>query len=260
MRRGALFGGKRHQISMMTRNQPRARDRIGAATGAVLVSGVLGYALIYGLVVPLPTAVTDALKVFSVAPPPPPPPEEKVRPRPSLSRKPEGAASPPNLKSKATEVVAPPPVVPIVVPPPVVVAEKAGVGAEATSGASNVRGPGTGSGGIGNGTGSGGNGDGDGGGGEETPPEWRSGRLRDSDYPRDAPETGISGIVWVRFTVEVSGRASHCRAFRSSGSRVLDNLTCRLIEQRFRYYPSLDAAGRPVESTLVESHDWSLDD
>ncbi|MES3042444.1 energy transducer TonB [Sphingomonas faeni] len=242
----------------MTRNQPGAIDRIGAATGAVLVSGLLGYALIYGLVVPLPAAVTDALKVFSVAPPPPPP-EEKVRPRPSPSRKPEGAASPPNLKSKATEVVAPPPVVPIVVPPPVVVAEKAGVGAEANSGASNVRGPGTGSGGIGNGTGSGGYGDGDGGGGEETPPEWRSGRLRDSDYPRDAPDTGISGIVWVRYTVEVSGRVSRCRATRSSGSRVLDNLTCRLIEQRFRYDPSLDAAGRPVESTIVEYHDWSMD-
>ncbi len=226
--------------------------------GAVLLPGVVGYALLNGLVVPLPAAVSDALKVFDAAPPPPPPPEEKVKPRPSASRKPEGAASPPNLKSKATEVVAPPPVVPVV-PPPVVVAEKAGVGAQATAGASDVRGPGTGSGGIGNGTGSGGYGDGDGGGGEETPPRWRKGRLKDSDYPREAAETGIRGRVSVRYLVQTDGRVSRCRVTRSSGSRELDDLTCRLIEERFRYDPSLDAAGRPVESTIVEDHEWSMD-
>ena len=245
---------------MMIRNQPRARDRIGAALGAVLLSGMLGYALLAGLVVPMPSAVSDALKVFGVAPPPPPPSVEKVRPRPSLSRKPEGAASPPNLTSKATEVVAPPPLVPIVVPPPVVVAEKAGVGAQATAGASHVRGPGTGSGGVGNGTGSGGYGDGDGGGGEETPPRWRKGRLKDLDYPRDAAETGIRGRVSVRYAVGTDGRVSRCRVTGSSGSRELDALTCRLIEERFRYDPSLDAAGRPVESTIVEDHEWTMGD
>ncbi|BCA61740.1 hypothetical protein HMP09_0974 [Sphingomonas sp. HMP9] len=244
----------------MTVTQPRTRDRIGAAVGAVLLPGVLGYALLNGLVVPMPAAVTDALKVFGVAPPPPPPPVEKVRPRPSPSRKPQGAASPPNLKSKATEVVAPPPVVPVMVPPPVVVAEKAGLGAQATAGASDVRGPGTGSGGIGNGTGSGGYGDGDGGGGEETPPRWRKGRLKDSDYPSDAPRTGIRGVVSVRYVVQVSGRVSDCRVTRSSGSGVLDSLTCRLIEQRLRYDPSLDAAGRPVESTIVQDHYWTIED
>ena len=228
--------------------------------GAVVVPGLLGYALIYGLAVPMPVAVGEALKVFGVAPPPPPPPPvEKVKPRPSPSRKPQGAASPPNLKSKATEVVAPPPVVPVP-PPPVIVAAKAGVGAQASAGAADVRRPGTGSGGQGNGTGSGGYGDGDGGGGEETPPRWRKGRLKDSDYPSDAPETGLRGIVSVRYVVEVSGRVSHCRVTRSSGSGVLDSLTCRLIEQRFRYDPSRDAAGRPVESTIVENHDWSMEE
>jgi len=249
-----------HQINRMTATQPRTRDRIGAAIGAVVLPGMLGYALLNGLVVPMPAAVGEALKVFGVAPPPPPPPVEKVKPRPSLSRRPEGAASPPNLKSKATELVAPPPVVPIVVPPPLVVAEKAGLGAQATAGASDVRGPGTGSGGIGNGTGSGGSGDGDGGGGEETPPRWRKGRLKDSDYPREAAETGIRGRVSVRYVVGIDGRVTRCRVTGSSGSRELDALTCRLIEQRFRYDPSLDAAGRPVESTIVEDHEWAMDD
>lgn len=240
--------------------EPPRKDKVAAAIGAVVLPGLLGYALIFGLAVPMPVAVGEALKVFGVAPPPPPPPVEKVRPRPSRSHKPQGAASPPNLRSKATEIVAPPPVVPIVVPPPVIVAAKAGVGAQATAGASDVRGPGTGSGGQGNGTGSGGYGDGDGGGGEETPPRWRKGHIKDSDWPSDAPERGIRGIVSVRYVVEISGRVTHCQVTRSSGSGVLDSLTCRLIEQRFRYDPSLDAGGRPVESTIVENHDWSMDD
>jgi protein TonB len=84
--------------------------------------------------------------------------------------------------------------------------------------------------------------------------------LKDSDYPDDGAETGIRGRVFVRYVVETDGRVSRCRVTRSSGSRELDALTCRLIEQRFRYDPSLDAAGRPVESTIVESHDWSMDD
>ena len=161
--------------------------------GAVLLPGVLGYALLNGLVVPMPAAVSDALKVFDAAPPPPPPPEEKVRPRPSPSRKPEGAASPPNLKSKATEVVAPPPVVPVVVPPPVVVAEKAGVGAQATAGASDVRGPGTGVAGSAMAPAAVGMAMATAAGGEETPPRWRRGRLKDSDYPREAAGDGDPG-------------------------------------------------------------------
>jgi len=84
--------------------------------------------------------------------------------------------------------------------------------------------------------------------------------MTNSDYPDDGAETGIRGRVFVRYVVETNGRVSGCRVTRSSGSRELDALTCRLIEQRFRYDPSLDAAGRPVESTIVESHDWSIDD
>jgi len=48
----------------------------------------------------------------------------------------------------------------------------------------------------------------------------------------------------VSFTVQVNGRATNCRISRSSGVPELDGLTCRLIEQRFRFRPGTDGFGR----------------
>jgi protein TonB len=98
-----------------------------------------------------------------------------------------------------------------------------------------------------------------GGGGEGTPPRWVKGRIRDSDYPRDSGDAGISGTVEVIFTVDTDGRAHDCRIRRSSGARDLDYTTCELIEERFRYRPATDESGRPVSSRLIETHEWVID-
>jgi protein TonB len=44
----------------------------------------------------------------------------------------------------------------------------------------------------------------------------------------------------------------------TSGLPELDQIACRLIEQRFRYKPARDRAGRPVRSTIVETHSWFI--
>ena len=195
----------------------------------------------------------DVLKTFDILPPPPP--IVTVRPKPAQSYRPEGAASPPNLRSKATPIVAPPPIMPVK-PPPIVAAKVAGTGFEATQGAAPVAGPGTGAGGIGSGTGSGGAGDGDGDG--ETGPVWRKGRLKDSDYPHGASAAGVEGTVGVRYLVGVDGRVSRCDVTRSSGNAELDATTCRLIRERFRFEPSRDREGRPVPAYIVEKHSWAM--
>lgn len=244
----------------MTAYRSSPRDRIGPAIAAIAVQALLGYALVVGLAVHFTQRPSDDLKLFGVTPEPPPPPPAKVIPDPVRNTRPEGEASPPNLRSKATEVTAPPPVIPIPLPPPVVAAPKPFTGSEATTGAAPVPGPGTGAGGIGNGTGSGGSGDGDGGGWQdETPPRRIKGRLKDSDYPDDLSDAGIGGTVGVRYTVEADGRVTDCEVTRSSGSARLDAHTCRLIEQRFHYRPALDARGRPVPSTIVENHSWQVE-
>lgn len=232
-------------------------DRIKAATAALLVQGLLGYALIAGLGVRMAKAAQDSLTLLRLAPEPHPPPAEKPIPPKVRSQKPEGAAAPPNIRSKATQIVAPPPVVPVP-PSPVIVAPIAALGDQATQGAAPVAGSGTGAGGVGNGTGSGGRGNGDGG-GAQTPPRWIKGNLKDSDYPRQAGDEGAQGRVWVRFTVEPDGRVDQCLIRRSSGNTELDATTCRLIEKRYRYRPALDTDGKPVRSFVVEEHEWDIE-
>ena len=234
-------------------------DRVKAALGTAALQLLFAYALLTGLAVEMPGGVGERLRVFAVAPPQPPPPAERVVPRRTASERPAGG-SPPNLRARPSEVVAPEPVVPLRLPPPVVAAPVPDFGGDRSAGDADVPGPGTGRGGEGSGTGTGrGDDDGDDAGGG-TPPRWLRGRIGDRDYPRWAWEAGIGGTVSVRYRVGTDGRVSDCLATRSSGSPELDALTCRLIEQRFRFAPSRDRTGRAVRSIIVEDHSWMVSD
>lgn len=234
-------------------------ERGRAAFVAAGLTAALGYALILGLTLGKGGTSSETLTTFEVLPDQPPPVREKRKPHRLSSTKPEGAASPPNIRSEPTDIVAPPPMVPLPVPNSVIVAPVAGVGSDPSMGSAEARGPGTGSGGVGDGRGSGDEGDGNGEGGVETPPRWIRGGLRDSDYPDGAAEAGISGTVGVRYLVWTDGRVRDCEIMRSSGSAELDATTCRLIEARFRFRPSRDALGRPVPATIVENHSWMVE-
>lgn len=261
----------------MPHHPTSTRERIGAAVPALAVHALVALLLMRGLGTPPTVAAPEPLRLFDLAPEPPAPlrePPEPPRPSPGETRserradpRPEGAASPPNLVSRATEIVAPEPIVALPVPPPIVSAPTAGHGLDPSSGNADVPGPGTGSGGVGQGTGSGARGGGAGGGGAGgagdgrgmTPPRRIRGRIRDSDYPPGLGEERIGGTVGVIYVVEPDGRATGCRITSSSGNGLLDETTCRLIEQRFRFDPSRDRAGRPVRSQIVENHEWVIE-
>jgi protein TonB len=83
-----------------------------------------------------------------------------------------------------------------------------------------------------------------------------AGEILPSDYPRDLRERGVGGRVGILFTVGVDGRVTSCRVTRSSGVPELDVLTCRLIQERFRYRPSTDRYGRPIPDEVEGEHDW----
>ena len=83
-----------------------------------------------------------------------------------------------------------------------------------------------------------------------------AGEIRPSDYPRDLRERGIGGRVEMVFTVGTNGRVTGCTVTRSSGVPELDALTCRLIQQRFRYRPSTDRYGRPIPDEVEGEHEW----
>lgn len=250
---------------MMLSLEPEQRDRLKSAAGVGLLHALIGYLLLTGLGFGPAAAVPDALKLFNVTEePPPPPPAKPARPdvekktRKAKPKNEEGAASPANLRNTPTEIVAPPPEIRLPVPPPIPAAPIAGQGTVTAAGAAAVPGPGTGSGGIGNGLGSGrfGNGTGGGGGGGMGRPVRQiAGRINDSDFPDDVSR---GGVVHLRFVVAPTGRVSDCAVTRSSGSRKLDGLTCRLIMTRFRYRPALNGEGRPIASTIVGEHVWDV--
>ncbi len=231
------------------------KDRIKAAIAALLVQSLIIYALIVGLGVPIVPVASETLTLIALLPDKPRPPFRKTIAPKARSRKPEAVAAPPNIRSTATQLVAPPPILPVT-PPLLIAATVAGTGSQSTQGAANIVGSGTGAGGDGNGTGGGGRGNGS---DNETPPRWLKGRLKDSDYPRNAGDTGAQGRVEVRFTVEINGRVDQCVIRRSSGNMDLDATTCRLIERRYRYRPARDAAGNTVRAFVIEEHNWAIE-
>lgn len=233
--------------------QISGRQRALSGGGTLIAVVAVGLGLASGLDLSVVRKASEA--IFAIAMPVPPVPEQVV-PSKVPSEKASGKASAANKQAKAAAIAAPPPRLPPVVPP-VAAAPRPGVGNDVSAGATPNPGPGSGAGGRGDGTGAGGTGNGSGGGG--TKAAWRSGTIRDRDYPRDASRAKAGGEVEVRFTIEASGRVSGCRVTRSSGDASLDQTTCALIEDRFRFRPATNASGEPVASQYGWRQSWWLE-
>ncbi|MFS0848233.1 energy transducer TonB [Novosphingobium panipatense] len=239
-----------------------ARDRVVSALASLLIVAGGVAALVAGLAAQMtPKERREALAAVLPLRNEPEEPRPKETPAKARSTAAKGRPSPPNLRNKATQIVAPPArVPPLIVPPPVVTAPRAGTGAAAQSGAADRAGPGQGAGGIGDGDGGGGDGNGDGEGDDAlTRPEQIRGRLRFSDLPRDLREGKTGGELKLRYRIGVDGRVSDCRILVSSGRPSLDATTCRLITERFRFRPSRNSRGEPVPAIMVETHGWYFD-
>lgn len=235
-----------------------ARTRVISALAALLIVAAGIAALVAGLAARM-TAQERRQALAAILPLRDPPEKPRTRevPAKAESTAAKGRPSPPNLRNKATQIVAPPPrLPPLIVPPPVVTAPYAGTGAATQSGASDRAGPGRGAGGIGDGDGGGGHGDGDGYGEGVTRPRQIRGRLRFSDLPPDLREQKAGGELKLQYRIGIDGRVSDCRILVSSGRPSLDATTCRLITERFRFRPSKDERGNPVPSIMVETHGW----
>lgn len=228
------------------------RSRLGAAAVSLLIEGAVLALLVVGLapgMMPLARKAPD-LASFTTTPPPQPPPSPEAARR--MSAHPAGESAPAGAGRRASPVEAPP--VRLVVTPPRDAAIHAGSDSGQLAGA-NATGTGSGAGGAGDGTGAGSGGDGDGGGGG-TDPDWIGGKIRNSDYPRAAQAAQAGGTTETALTVSAEGRVTACRVTRSSGNRELDETTCRLAAQRFRFRPARDAAGRAVAGEVDYDQEW----
>lgn len=229
------------------------RQRALSGAGALVAVIAVGLGLASGLDLGIIRKASEAVTAITL--PLPPPPRKPIVSPTAPSEEANGKASAANKHAKAAPVVALKPKLPPIVPP-VPAAPRPGAGREAAAGATPTPGPGSGAGGRGDGTGAGGAGHGTGGG---TRPVWLSGTIRDRDYPREASRAKAGGAVEVRFTIEVTGRVNGCHVTRSSGDPSLDDTTCRLIEDRFRFSPATNAAGENVSSPYGWRQSWWLE-
>jgi protein TonB len=230
-----------------------------SAAFSVAIVALIGVLLMLGLRAQQLIRQSASLISLTLSPQPQPterpkPPEVRHVDKPA----PKHEASPRNLRNQATQVVAPL-VRPLIVPPPVVTAPQAGIGSAANTGASALPGPGQGAGGVGNGNGGGGLGGEGNGAGDGEPvvgPRRTHGELSYGDLPEGVLAPGQEATVEVLYWVNPDGRASQCRAERSSGYPVLDQLACNLIVERFRFRPAKDKRGKPVRAGVIENHTW----
>lgn len=222
----------------------RPRERAFALAAVVLIQAVLGIVLLRGFHVDVtrPGEVIQRLVDVTLPKPPPPPvPVERPKPQHHQAAAPKAepvklGGSPGPKPAHATPSVAPLVAVKPSAPP---------------SGGGRGTGPALG---AGAGGGTGGNGYGDDEGGSDL--ELIAGEITRQDYPRELGEAGIGGHVSASFTVLTNGRVSGCHITRSSGVPQLDSLTCRILEQRFRFRPGTDRYGRPISEEADYDYDW----
>lgn len=84
------------------------------------------------------------------------------------------------------------------------------------------------------------------------PANW----LNTNDFPSKALDRGHNGYVSFRLIVEADGKVSGCRVlFRTNPDEFAD-LSCKLMVERAKMRPALDADGKPVRSYYVSRIKW----
>ena len=211
----------------------RDASRVAALLAAVVLHGGLLVALVLGLApAVLRHEGAAARRAVTVVVPPPPP--VRVSPAHEVARQLRRVA--PGGAPKPAEAL---PVMPL---------------AMTTQGSA----VGPVSGGVGAGAGSGAApGGGDGGGGLARPFEQIAGDINSArDYPAASRALRLGHAVLIVFTIGTDGRVRDCRVREPSPDPQADAITCRLAEQRFRFRPATDAAGRPVEAQYGWRQRW----
>lgn len=90
-------------------------------------------------------------------------------------------------------------------------------------------------------------------------PKGNPGRwVTPNDYPSRALREEQEGVTTVRLTVDAGGKVTGCSVTGSSGSPLLDDTTCKKMQQRAKFDPATDGDGRPVASTYTQSVKWEI--
>lgn len=79
-----------------------------------------------------------------------------------------------------------------------------------------------------------------------------------NDYPASALRREEQGVTRFRVVVSSDGRPLNCEVTASSGSKLLDDKTCDLVESRARFEPATNDAGERIVGTYSNAVRWQL--
>jgi periplasmic protein TonB len=77
-----------------------------------------------------------------------------------------------------------------------------------------------------------------------------------ADYPAAAFGTGAHGTVGFTLAIGENGRVIGCAITRSSGSALLDSVTCSIMRRRAKFTPAVDSNGNPTAATIEQEVQW----
>ena len=84
--------------------------------------------------------------------------------------------------------------------------------------------------------------------------------ITNEDYPGRALRDGSEGLAGYRLIVGSAGRVSSCEITASTGNRLLDETTCRLIASRARFEAATDENGARVVGSYSGTVRWQIPD
>lgn len=78
------------------------------------------------------------------------------------------------------------------------------------------------------------------------------------DYPAQAMNEGATGATRFTVLVDEKGVAADCMVEEASGIATLDAQVCALLQERAKFVPALDAAGKPARSMMSGRIRWAI--
>lgn len=79
-----------------------------------------------------------------------------------------------------------------------------------------------------------------------------------ADYPAGALQPGAYATVGFRLEIGADGRVERCTISMERATPALETATCRVLTERARFRPALDAGHRPVPGTRIGFISWHL--
>lgn len=87
-----------------------------------------------------------------------------------------------------------------------------------------------------------------------SPGSW----VTNDDYPPSAQRDGVEGVTGFALAVGPDGKVTGCSVTGSSGSSLLDDTACRLLQRRARFNAAKDASGQGVAATYRGRFRWQI--